>query len=109
VWCLHLNSPTKQISSHRLARQLQIPTPIELTATIETQLSNQKSCACSGAGALNVRMNYKGTATTASSRHPGGVNLALVDGSVRFVSESVSRETWWALGSRADGDVVAAY
>ena len=85
------------IGNYAVARYNQIMTP------------NQKSCACSGAGALNVRMNYKGTATTASSRHPGGVNLALVDGSVRFVSDSIDRATWWALGSKADGDIVGAY
>jgi prepilin-type processing-associated H-X9-DG protein len=43
-------------------------------------------------------------ATTASSRHPGGVNLALVDGSVRFVKNSVSLQPWWALGSIRGGE-----
>jgi len=38
-----------------------------------------------------------------SSRHLGGVNLALVDGSVQFVSNDVSPEVWWAVGSRNDG------
>ena len=38
-----------------------------------------------------------------SSRHPGGVNLGLADGSVRFVSDGVSIEVWWAVGSRNDG------
>ena len=40
-----------------------------------------------------------------SSRHPGGVNISLVDGSVRFVSDQVSNEVWWAVGSRNDGRV----
>jgi len=38
-----------------------------------------------------------------SSRHPGGVNLALIDGSVRLVSNDVDQEVWWAVGSRNDG------
>jgi prepilin-type N-terminal cleavage/methylation domain-containing protein/prepilin-type processing-associated H-X9-DG protein len=46
--------------------------------------------------------------TTASSRHPGGVNLALCDGSVRFVSDSISRATWQALGSRNGDEVIPA-
>jgi prepilin-type processing-associated H-X9-DG protein len=35
----------------------------------------------------------------ARSRHPGGVNAAFCDGSVRFVSESIALNAWKALGS----------
>lgn len=70
---------------------------------------NTKSCATNGAGALNVRMNYKGTATTASSRHTGGVNVASADGSLRFVSNSIDINTWWAFGSRDGGEVLGDF
>ena len=36
--------------------------------------------------------------TTADSKHPGGVNLLMADGSVRFVKNSISQATWSALG-----------
>jgi prepilin-type N-terminal cleavage/methylation domain-containing protein/prepilin-type processing-associated H-X9-DG protein len=49
-----------------------------------------------------------GGAYTASSRHPGGVNVCFADGSVKFIKASVAAETWWALGSRAGGEVVSA-
>jgi prepilin-type N-terminal cleavage/methylation domain-containing protein len=42
-------------------------------------------------------------ATTATSYHPGGVNLVLGDGSARFVRETVSQNVWSALGARKDG------
>jgi len=41
----------------------------------------------------------------ARSHHPGGVNVALCDGSVRFASETVEPDTWRALGSRNGGEV----
>jgi prepilin-type processing-associated H-X9-DG protein len=41
----------------------------------------------------------------ARSRHSGGVNLALCDGSVRFVRDSVSLATWRAIATRAGGEV----
>jgi prepilin-type N-terminal cleavage/methylation domain-containing protein/prepilin-type processing-associated H-X9-DG protein len=44
--------------------------------------------------------------TTANSRHTGGVNVALCDGSVRFVANSISLTTWRALGSRNGGEVL---
>jgi prepilin-type N-terminal cleavage/methylation domain-containing protein/prepilin-type processing-associated H-X9-DG protein len=48
-------------------------------------------------------------ATTAGSYHPGGVMIALCDGSVRFVSETIDLPTWRALGSRDGKEVVGAY
>jgi prepilin-type N-terminal cleavage/methylation domain-containing protein/prepilin-type processing-associated H-X9-DG protein len=35
-----------------------------------------------------------------SSNHPGGVNIAFADGSVRWVKNSVTPNTWWSLGTR---------
>jgi prepilin-type processing-associated H-X9-DG protein len=44
------------------------------------------------------------TATaSARSRHSGGVNVVLCDGSVRFIPDSVSLGTWQAFGWIFDG------
>jgi prepilin-type N-terminal cleavage/methylation domain-containing protein/prepilin-type processing-associated H-X9-DG protein len=45
---------------------------------------------------------------TFRSRHPGGVNSLLADGSVRFMKNSINQLTWWALGSKAGGEVISA-
>jgi prepilin-type N-terminal cleavage/methylation domain-containing protein/prepilin-type processing-associated H-X9-DG protein len=47
-------------------------------------------------------------AITATSNHPSGVNVAFCDGSVRFVKDSISPQTWWALGTRNIGEVIDA-
>src|SRR5262245_46871389 len=39
--------------------------------------------------------------STARSRHPGGVNALLCDGSVRFIADSIDLATWRALATRA--------
>ena len=47
-------------------------------------------------------------AFTASSRHPGGVNVLFADGSTRFIKSSISPQTWWALGTRSGAEVISA-
>lgn len=47
-------------------------------------------------------------AITASSLHSGGVNLALADGSVRFISDSIDRNVWRALGTRNGNEALGA-
>jgi prepilin-type processing-associated H-X9-DG protein len=44
----------------------------------------------------------------ASSSHPGGTNLLLMDGSVRFVKDGIGLMLWNALGTRAGGEVIDA-
>jgi len=46
--------------------------------------------------------------TNATSNHPGGANVLLGDGSVRFVKSSIAISTWWALGTKAGGEVISA-
>ena len=58
----------------------------------------------------NATPNTWGTTCyTASSYHPGGVNVGLVDGSVRFVSESINHDTWVALGSINGNEIIGEY
>jgi prepilin-type N-terminal cleavage/methylation domain-containing protein/prepilin-type processing-associated H-X9-DG protein len=45
---------------------------------------------------------------SASSFHGGGVNMLFGDGSVRFIKNSVSPQTWRNLGSIAGGEVISA-
>ena len=42
----------------------------------------------------------------ASSAHPGGVNVLMLDGSVRFVRDAIALPNWRALATRAGGEVV---
>jgi len=56
----------------------------------------------SGCG-LDLGFSYPAT-----SNHPGGVNACMADGSVKFVKDSISRMTWWALGTKAGGEVLSA-
>jgi prepilin-type N-terminal cleavage/methylation domain-containing protein/prepilin-type processing-associated H-X9-DG protein len=58
-------------------------------------------CSNTGSGSLSVFANT-------DSFHPGGVNVAMADGSVRFIKESINQQNYWALGTKAGGEVVSA-
>ncbi len=57
---------------------------------------------CQGCGA-----DY-GHFTNASSNHPGGANVAMADGSCRFMKSSIAMATWWALGTKGNGEVISS-
>jgi prepilin-type N-terminal cleavage/methylation domain-containing protein/prepilin-type processing-associated H-X9-DG protein len=54
---------------------------------------------------ISTSANWKG----ARSKHTGGVNLLLCDGSIRFVTNGIDLNTWQGLGSRAGGEVLGDY
>jgi len=57
-------------------------------------------------GAATGRLNTFGT-DAVYSFHPGGVNALFVDGSVHFLSSSVSSQTFASLVTRSGGETVA--
>ena len=70
-----------------------------------TQTPNRTSCVYH-----DINQDGRGTITmaAASSNHPGGVNLLLMDGSVRFVKSVVNYRPWYALATPngAEGSVL---
>jgi len=44
----------------------------------------------------------------ATSNHSGGCNYLFADGSVHFLKSSISITTYWALGTRANGEVISS-
>jgi prepilin-type N-terminal cleavage/methylation domain-containing protein/prepilin-type processing-associated H-X9-DG protein len=55
----------------------------------------------------NTAGQYSYAAVTSRSYHTGGVNVLFMDGSVRFVRDSIPQWTWQAWGTRAGGEVIA--
>ncbi len=64
---------------------------------------NLAPCENGNAGGLAGRWNF------ARSWHTGGVQVALGDGSSRFVSENIDRQTWMKLGMIRDGQVIGEF
>ena len=59
---------------------------------------------------VNIKTDADGGLDDFSSKHTGGVNLVMADGSGRFVrsitADGAERKAFWALGTRAGGEVI---
>jgi prepilin-type N-terminal cleavage/methylation domain-containing protein/prepilin-type processing-associated H-X9-DG protein len=66
--------------------------------------NNQDNASPNGTNIIYVYGNM----LTATSNHAGGVNMALLDGSVRFVKDSVSPMTYAAIATAYGGEVIDA-
>jgi prepilin-type N-terminal cleavage/methylation domain-containing protein/prepilin-type processing-associated H-X9-DG protein len=72
---------------------------------------NSFTCASMGGGMMmggSTAMVNMSVQIPPSSEHPGGVNLLLGDGSVRFIKSSVNLSIWRALSTRNGGEVTSA-
>src|SRR5262249_18993635 len=64
---------------------------------------NKKACFWSDASASKFQ-----TVIGASSNHPGGVNCGFLDGTVRFIKDSVALRVWRAIATYAGGEVLSS-
>jgi len=61
---------------------------------------------CANPAGQTTRVNM---AIYARSAHTGGAQAVFADGSVRFISSNVNRQTWQLVGSRNDGNILGEF
>jgi prepilin-type N-terminal cleavage/methylation domain-containing protein/prepilin-type processing-associated H-X9-DG protein len=71
------------------------------------QCSNVVIATQAGGGILGPGLDVYGTSPP-TSFHQQGVNVAMCDGSVKFIRENINLYTWWALGTRAGNEPINA-
>ena len=72
-------------------------------------LPNKKSCCFSNDGCSNGSTSkFDHSMIGASSYHSGGVNVSFLDGSVHFIKDSISPQTWGSLATKSGGEVIDA-
>src|SRR5262249_28225387 len=71
------------------------------------QTPNKQACVFANQDSINPDSTVT-SLIGASSNHPGGVNVGFLDGSVKFIKNSISPVTWWAVASMGGGEVVSA-
>jgi prepilin-type N-terminal cleavage/methylation domain-containing protein/prepilin-type processing-associated H-X9-DG protein len=78
--------------------------------TVPINYPSPQSCTLPGNnwGSNNWSSRCAYTNTGFKSHHPGGANFVFVDGSVRFLKQTIAMPTYCALGSRNAGEVISA-
>jgi prepilin-type N-terminal cleavage/methylation domain-containing protein/prepilin-type processing-associated H-X9-DG protein len=71
---------------------------------------NKRACMFSNLNTASPNSFIYSLATMigASSNHPGGVNVGFLDGSVKFIKDSVNAGTWGSLGTMSGGEIIDA-
>jgi prepilin-type N-terminal cleavage/methylation domain-containing protein/prepilin-type processing-associated H-X9-DG protein len=93
-------------STHVLVYDSNPKNTVSYSATWTSQMPNKPAALSQESAAANPRR--LGFAWSASSLHPGGVNSAFADGSVRFIKNSVNPTTWFAIQTTRNGEVVSS-
>jgi prepilin-type N-terminal cleavage/methylation domain-containing protein/prepilin-type processing-associated H-X9-DG protein len=99
-------SPTNRNQDDKGAKWAADEGGFSMFNTIVPPSSIQYSFACctfSGASGCD-----DGYYQNSSSMHPGGANFLFADGSVRFLKSSISIMTYWALGTKSNGEVISS-
>jgi len=99
---------SEQPASSQCARQWAAPHPASTVFNTAAPPNwRHRTCAFTSAGYSRC-VDADGI-FPARSRHPGGVNAALADGSVRFVSENIDALVWQRVGARGDRTPVGEF
>jgi len=77
----------------------------EMCCTTYNHMDTPNTRTCAGIG-FPGNMSNMAMQVPPSSRHPGGVQCLMGDGSVRFVKDSIDLPSWRAMGTMNGGEVV---
>jgi prepilin-type N-terminal cleavage/methylation domain-containing protein/prepilin-type processing-associated H-X9-DG protein len=53
-----------------------------------------------------INLTFDQAHVASRSDHPGGVNVAMADGSVRFIGDRIQMQVWRSLGTRAGSEII---
>jgi prepilin-type N-terminal cleavage/methylation domain-containing protein/prepilin-type processing-associated H-X9-DG protein len=96
---------TTSVSQDRIANQWFAAYPMHIGTTSYQHYGPPNSVPCNNPADPSW-LSYIGPmgSAPATSNHSGGVNVCMTDGSVRFIRDTISIPTWWALGTRGGGE-----
>ena len=102
----HTEWPDGRVHHHGFTTTLTPNTIVECTDGTDTFVCDYNSWQ-EGKNGISGSPSY--AIITSRSYHEGIVNVALVDGSTRSISENIDKSVWRALGTRSGGEVIGEF
>ena len=105
-----LPGSTTSMSTNRPSIYWFVGYPMHVVITSYNHFTSPNTPICFNAADPNLAERTPGRldAFPASSFHSGGVNVGMCDGSVKYIKNTIGLPTWWALGTRAGGEVISS-
>jgi prepilin-type processing-associated H-X9-DG protein len=100
--------PTAAVGNIKGMRWAQNDPSFSLFNTIVPPSSTQYPFGWCFLGSTASNNSIAGQYQNANSNHPGGANFLFCDGSTRFIKSSIGLKTYWALGTKANGEIVSS-
>jgi len=108
--CKSLPSSTASSASELLGNSMFAAGPWYLGMVSYNHVGGPNSYYCRNSSDTISDTAYVGPtgSAPATSNHPGGVQVTMADGSVRFVRDSIASNIWWAIGTRLGKEIVSS-
>jgi prepilin-type N-terminal cleavage/methylation domain-containing protein/prepilin-type processing-associated H-X9-DG protein len=100
--------PTASVGNIKGMRWAQNDPSFSLFNTIVPPSSTQYPFGWCFLGSTASNNSIAGQYQNANSNHPGGANFLFCDGAVRFIKSTIALKTYWALGTKANGEVISS-
>jgi prepilin-type N-terminal cleavage/methylation domain-containing protein/prepilin-type processing-associated H-X9-DG protein len=107
--CANLPVLTSSLNSQNIGNSAYATYPWHVGMVNYNHVGGPNSISCQDSSDASW-LSYTGPSGSCppTSNHPGGVNMTMADGSVRFIKDSINQATWWGLGTRNGRELISA-
>jgi len=107
--CKNIAGTTTSLGTRNVGAHWNLGMAIAIPNNAYTHVNTPNTPRCTYSNSEDAQY-WCGTLCSAAptSNHPGGVNVCMADGSVKFVKDTIAQNVWWGVGTRNLGEVIGA-
>jgi len=106
--CNSLAATTASTNSSTNGNIWLIAYPWRYSVNRYNHVGTPNSMSCTASNSFDATWGSAQDSVPPTSNHSGGVNMTMADGSVKFVKDTISLPTFWAVGTRNQGEIISS-